>query len=946
MSCPDNFTTRSTQQLPISRAGFLRASVSFFMRRAGVRTGAAVALVMATTLPWPQTEIPGTGVSVSFTSVAVAQQIEMSALDALNRGNELLLRGSYLAAVEAFTGVRDDTWREQAVLGISKAHMLTGQYEQAMAAVRPLIRNPADSPVLATQMAELYRMTGLSEEAEAMLEQIVEGQLTPPVRTLVQYGLVLELRGKTTEATAQFNAALARYDSGLVFDSADVGMVALAAWKLDEFHDANALFSEAVRLDGNNLEALTLWGDLFQEKFNDADAEANYMQVLDINRRYAPALVGMARIGSAERYLAMSLEANARNVAALETYGLLMIRNYQEEAGRGYLEQALRINPESIPALASLAALAAINEDTQAFDQIVQQVNAFSPDSADFYASVADYLGNNYRFTEAVAYARRAIASDPEHWHAHTVLGGNLVRLGEEVEGKQHLEQAFDNDPFNVMTSNMLQVFDVLEGYATLESEHFRVNMSHRDAQILWPYMEPLLEESWDRLVEKYQFEPDVPVVIQVFERSEDFAVRSVGLPDIGPLVGICFGKVVTLISPDTLSANWQEIVWHELVHVFTLQMTQNKMPRWLSEGISTWEERQARPEWGRRLGLELVRAVQQDRMLPVSDLNKGFTGANSNADLSFAYFQSYLVVEYIAEQYGFEKLRELILEYNVVRPESEMFANVFGMDMQTFDAGFRQWIVQRVEDINVYVHVEDGPDEGAGHGHGVRENNSAVLAELYNNQSLKEHMEGRVQREPRDFQAHLQLGIVLFREQNYEQAIIHLQTAKAILPDYTGYPSPSLVLSQIFEAQGDTQAMMQELAVMLENQQHDFESALKLANAAMDAGDLEQADYYIDRALSVNPYRPEIHQSSALLAQRQGDTARAVQEFEVLVTLDQRDPVDTQTNLAGAYLDNNQAVEARRTVLRALETAPGYERAQEILLRAVEQSPSESGAQ
>ena len=941
MSCPDVSRIPSTHARSLNRSGRLRAGILSVMRCSGLVLG--VSLVSA--LPMPQILLPGTQIAVSLSPVAMAQQADESALDRLNRGNELLLRGSYLAAVEAFTGVRDDAWREQAALGVSKAHMMTGQYEQAMAAVRPLIRNPADTPLAATQMAELYRMTGLSEEAESLLAQVVSGQLNPPVRTLVQYGLVLDLRGKSDEAAVQYNAALTRYDSGLVFDSADVGMVALAAWKLDEFHDANALFAEAVRLDSNNLEALTLWGDLFQEKFNDADAEANYTQVLNINRRYSPALVGMARVGSAERYLAMSLEANARDVAALETYGLLMIRNYQEDAGRGYLEQALRINPESIPALSSLAALAAINEDTLAFNEILQQVNAFSPDSADFYASVADYLGNNYRFTEAVGYARRAIERDPEHWHAHTVLGGNLVRLGLEDEGKQHLELAFDNDPFNVMTSNMLQVFDVLEGYATLESEHFRVNMSHRDAQILWPYMEPLLEESWDRLVQKYQFEPEVPVVIQVFERTEDFAVRSVGLPDIGPLVGICFGKVVTLISPDTLSANWQEIVWHELVHVFTLQMTENKMPRWLSEGISTWEERQARPEWGRRLGLELVRAVQQDRLLPVSNLNAGFTGANSNADLSFAYFQSYLVVEYIAEHFGFEKLRELILEYAEVRPESEMFADVFGIDMQTFDAGFRTWIQQRVDDINVYVHVEDGPDEGAGHGHGVRENNSAVLAELYNNESLKQHMQGRVQREPRDFQAHLQLGIVLFREQEYDQAIVHLQTAKAILPDYAGYPSPSLVLSQVYEAQGNTVAMMQELEVMLENQQHDFASALKLADASMAAGDLEKADYYIDRALSVNPYRPEIHQTSAQLAQRQGDTQRAVQEFEVLVTLDQRDPVDTQTNLAGAYLDNRQISEARQTVLRALEVAPGYERAQDILLRAVEQARTGSGA-
>ena len=39
------------------------------------------------------------------------------------------------------------------------------------------------------------------------------------------------------------------------------------------------------------------------------------------------------------------------------------------------------------------------------------------------------------------------------------------------------------------------------------------------------------------------------------------------------------------------------------------------------------------------------------------------------------------------------------------------------------------------------------------------------AAAELYNNASLKQHMRQRVQDQPRDFQAHLQLGIVLFKE-------------------------------------------------------------------------------------------------------------------------------------------------------------------------------------
>ena len=197
-------------------------------------------------------------------------------------------------------------------------------------------------------------------------------------------------------------------------------------------------------------------------------------------------------------------------------------------------------------------------------------MDEFSPNNPQFLGDVADTFGNNYLFAEAVEFARAAIESDSEYWQGYTLLGSNLIRLGEEEEGKANLEISFENDPFNVLTSNMLKVFDTLETYATLESENFKVRMSQNDADILWPYLEPLLEESWDTLPAKYGFEPEGPILIEVLENTEDFAVRSVGLPDIGPLVGSCFGKVVTLISPDTLSANWQEIVRHEFMHVIT----------------------------------------------------------------------------------------------------------------------------------------------------------------------------------------------------------------------------------------------------------------------------------------------------------------------------------------------------------------------------------------
>ncbi len=883
--------------------------------------------------------LPGLSLVVALSVVeAQAQQAVGSGDSPLFRGEELLLNGSYAAAADVLQ-MADGLDREDGLVGASRAYAMMGNYQRAREVLVEEIGadNYADQPLLATQLAEVTRLTGESAEALEILAAVVDGNAEPPVRSLVQYGDLLLFTGDKQGAYGVLDQAVQRYNDGLVFASEDVAMVALASWRLGNFHDANSLFNEATRSNPENLEALALWGDLFNEKYNAADAERTYQEALDVNSRYVPALVGIARVVGDERALQRALAINPNSVPAMETYGQLLMRNGREDDAREYFDRVLGLNPESLDTLGVLAADAALNERTDEYEQYYQRVQSFSPGNPDFLGDIADAFGNNYRFTEAVAYARAAIEEDPEYWQGYTLLGSNLIRLGEEEEGKANLEIGFENDPFNVRTSNMLKVFDTLATYETLESEHFKVHMSSRDAQILWPYMEPLLEESYDTLTAKYGFEPEGPILIEVFEETEDFAVRSVGLPDIGPLVGICFGKVITLISPDTLTANWQEIVWHEFMHVITLQMTDNRMPRWLSEGISVWEEKEGRPYWGRDQGLDLVRAAEDEQLLHIGELNDGFTNARNSADLGFAYFQSYLVVDYITQQYGFEKLVELVKQYAFIKEDSERFAEVFDESLDQFDAGFQGWIQRRVEEIAVYVHSEDVPDEGAGHGHGIRENSSAILAELYNNASLKQHMRSRIEANPADFQAHLQLGIVLFKEEAYFEARETLMTAYELLPSYTGYPSPPLVLSQIAQAQNDEQTRLDWLEILLENLQHDYDSALILAEAALQEENFERADYYLDRALQVDPYRSDVHQLKARYAQATGNTAQAVTEYEVLMSLDINDPVEARTDLAEAYLNNGQRADARQNVLYALELAPSYRRAQQVLLQSLE---------
>ena len=68
--------------------------------------------------------------------------------------------------------------------------------------------------------------------------------------------------------------------------------------------------------------------------------------------------------------------------------------------------------------------------------------------------------------------------------------------------------------------------------------------------------------------------------------------------------------------------------MWHELAHVFTLQLSNQRVPRWVTEGISVYEEGLVDPAWARDSELAFARAYGEGRVLKLADLNAGIARA------------------------------------------------------------------------------------------------------------------------------------------------------------------------------------------------------------------------------------------------------------------------------------------------------------------------------
>ena len=113
---------------------------------------------------------------------------------------------------------------------------------------------------------------------------------------------------------------------------------------------------------------------------------------------------------------------------------------------------------------------------------------------------------------------------------------------------------------------------------------------------------------------------------MEIFPEQKDFAVRTFGMPGGEGFLGVCFGSVITANSPASQGgspSNWKAVLWHEFCHVVTLHKTNNKMPRWLSEGISVYEERQADPAWGQSMNRRYREMILDGGLTPVSELER-----------------------------------------------------------------------------------------------------------------------------------------------------------------------------------------------------------------------------------------------------------------------------------------------------------------------------------
>lgn len=660
-----------------------------------------------------------------------------------------------------------------------------------------------------------------------------------------------------------------------------------AFWKARRYQDANNEFRALVARYPKNPDYRVRWGRMYLEHWQPNIASDLFKEALEIKADHAGALLGLALVaaenfeGQGEALARKALEADPKLLEAQELLARIALEDNNNRKATEEANKALAIDPASVEGKAILATidLLADKKDT-----------SWDPHSARGYETIGHFFVLNRRYEEGIQYYRKALELDPQLYTARSELGINLMRLGQDVEAFKQLETCYNAGFQDYATVNSLKLIDSYKNFVEFKTPRTILKVQKKEAELLRLYFEPEMERILTTYERKYKIKLDRPVQVEVYPDHEDFAVRTLGVPGLGAL-GVTFGYVLAMDSPSGRPPgqfHWASTLWHEMSHVFTLTGTGSRVPRWFTEGLAVHEETAVNPEWGDRISPMVLKAIKDKKLLPVTELDRGFVHPTEAAQVIVSYFQGGRICDYINEKWGWDTLLAMLHDFGAGEETAAVIRKELKIEPEEFDKRF-------------FAFVEADTKKQVDH--------------------FEQYSGG------------MKLISELAKSKAYEAIIKEGEKIQDWYPDYVEDNNLYEILAKAYLETNNKPAAMAELERYVKIGGRNPETIKKLAKMLVEAGRKKDAADVLARLNYIYPLDNEAHQLLGSFWLEQGNASGAMREFRAVVAHNPIDPAEAHYDLARALNSNHQSDQAKDELFTALEAAPGYRPAQRLLL-------------
>jgi tetratricopeptide (TPR) repeat protein len=472
------------------------------------------------------------------------------------------------------------------------------------------------------------------------------------------------------------------------------------------------------------------------------------------------------------------------------------------------------------------------------------------------------------------------------------------------------------------------------------------------------------MAEAFEDMVKRYKFTPQTPIALELFQQTDHYSVRTVGLPNLGAL-GVCFGQVITAMSPSVGNINWAMVLWHELSHVFAIQLSKSRVPRWYTEGLSEYETLIARPEWRRENDVDIWQAMEEGRLPSVAELNYSFMKPNMQ-DIVVAYHLSSVTIEYIAQTYGFDKIVEGLKLFGKGLETPAVIEKITGLKVPEFDATFREYLKIRLkpyegsfrlptsglDDVKkLEIEAAAAPKSAEaqarlalGHfydgnaGASVAAADKALALDGKNLIGLYVKAEVALRQRKIDdakklykqliaaggdgFDVRGKLGMIAKFEKDTPEAEKQFCAAKKLDPERS---YPYMELAELYESDGKTDEALRELEGYVMIEQMQFGPIKKLIEGYKLEKNWAKVRTYGEMGVQINPFDAPLHLDLGIAYLETGKLDDAIFSLEssLIARPELRRPALAHIGLARAYHAKKQKRKARAELKRALVLEP-----------------------
>jgi len=317
--------------------------------------------------------------------------------------------------------------------------------------------------------------------------------------------------------------------------------------------------------------------------------------------------------------------------------------------------------------------------------------------------------------------------------------------------------------------------------------------------------------------------------------------------------------------------------------------------------------------------------ALERGKTLKVADLNSGFTRPDT---IALAYYEASLLVDHIVETYGEPKLQALVKSYGEGLEGNDAIEKKIGISVPELQASFDKALDARFGSMRAALRAIPGVTDAPGRGPA----NNDLMA-----------LRALAQAHPGNYEAQLGLGRALAAAGD-RAAFEPLEKAASLVPGAVGDDSPHAIMGHLAEQLGDTARAIAEYRALLAQDHTALDAARRLAALAEKTSAPPILIQAYDRIVAIDPFDPAAHRGLGQLALKSKQAETAVREFKAALAIGPPDKASAHCDLAEAYLLANRPADAKAEALAALEIAPSFDRAQELLLRSIKGAAGAAG--